>query len=114
MDPFEYWHPYITVARAHLTDLKFPENISPDWIRRRLEEMRCSPKYPKTVAHTVMLARELCMLGCIAYEVFTTSAQYSAAALESALKDQFAQSLPVPCRLTRKRNGVDEEMVWTT
>jgi len=65
MDPFEFWRPYIAAARANLTTLNFPENISPDWIRRRLAEMKCSPKYPATVAHSLMLARELCLLGCL-------------------------------------------------
>jgi hypothetical protein len=63
MDPFEFWRPYIAAARANLTALKFPEDISPDWIRRRVADMKCSPNYPQVVAHTLMVARELCMLG---------------------------------------------------
>src|SRR3954466_13604118 len=105
MDPITGWLPYLGVARASLTTLRFGNDIAVDWISRHLEEMRCSPNYPETVAHTVMLARELCMVGCIFYELFTTSAQYSASACEAGLKQKFVEVLPIPCVIKRTHQG---------
>ena len=61
MDPIDWWVPHVDTARANLTALRFPEDISPDWIKKNLAEMRCSQNYPVLVAHNLMLARELCV-----------------------------------------------------
>jgi hypothetical protein len=111
VDIVEPWSPFISAARANLGRLQFPDNISPDWIKKHLDLMRCSPNYPDTVAHNVTLARELCVAGCLFYELFTTSIQYSAAACESALKHKFVDVLPLPLRLVRTAEGRIEEKV---
>jgi len=98
------WSALIDVARANLTTKRFPE-IEPDWMKRQLAAIRCSPKYPETLAHTVMLARELCASGCLFYELFTTAVQYSASACEVALKEKFVEMLPVPCKMTKAASG---------
>jgi hypothetical protein len=127
MDAFAFWLPFIDAARGNLCKLRFPgdispdrklrfpDNISPDWIKGHLTAMRCSPNYPETVAHSLMLARELCVAGCLFYELFTTSIQYSASACEVALKERFVELLPIPCLLTSSAQGrASEERVWTT
>jgi len=110
MDVFEPWLPYIVSARANLVRAQYPDNISPDWIARHLDAMRCSPNYPDIVAHNVSLARELCVAGTLFYELFTTSVHYSASACETALKQRFVDLLPLPCRLTKRGDeGTIEE-----
>jgi hypothetical protein len=60
-----------------------------------------------------MLARELCIAGCLFYELFTTSIQYCASACETALKHKFTEALPLPCRLTKSGRGqpVEEKIL---
>jgi hypothetical protein len=61
-----------------------------------------------------MVARELCVAGCLFYELFTTSIQHSASALEAALKERFVALLPIPCRLTKPERGkIIDEKTWT-
>jgi len=112
VDPVEIWSPFIVAARANLARARFPDDISPEWVKRQLESMRCSPNYPDLVAHNVVLSRELCIAGCLFYELFTTSIQYSAAACEVALKERFLDFVTIPCKLIRKRVDAIEERTW--
>lgn len=111
MDPVDFWSPYIIAARANLSRAKYPDDISPDWIKKNLDAMKCSPNYPDMVAHNIAVARELCVAGCLFYELFTTSIQYSAAASETALKEKFVNLLPIPLAVTRSADGGLEEKV---
>src|SRR5207248_2755749 len=102
--------PLIRAARANLTPHLFPE-IALEPIHENLVAMRCSPAYPEAVAHNVMLARQLCVAGCLFYELFTTSVQYSSAACEVAFKQHFVERLPLPCRLTKVTAGTRHEKI---
>jgi hypothetical protein len=114
VDPFEAWRPFIRAARANLARKRFPDNISPEWVKRQLDSMRCSPNYPDLVAHNVVQSRELCVAGCLFYELFTTSIHYAVAACEVALKERFLDVLPLPCRITLRRPEGLEERTWAT
>jgi hypothetical protein len=107
------WTHFIATARTNLKQLPVPDNISSEWVELQLQSMRCSPNYPNLVAHNVLLARELCMVGSLFYELFTISVHYAAAACEVALKEHFLDSLAYPSKLTRKLRGVIEERTWT-
>jgi hypothetical protein len=113
MDSLGDWTRFIATARTNLRQLRVPDDLSPEWVERQLQPMRCSPNYPNLVAHNVLLARELCMVGSLFYELFTTSVHYAAAACEVALKERFLDSLAFPSKLTRKLRGVVEERIWT-
>src|SRR3954467_9828978 len=94
------WDRLIKLARANLSPHLFPDDTQVRSVEEELARMRCSPNYPEVVAHNVALARELCVAGCLFYELFTASIQFSTAACEVALKERFIDQLSFPCRLT--------------
>lgn len=107
------WTSLMAVARANLARSRFPEDTRPDWVEETLSAMRCSPNYPDLVAHNLLIARELCVAGCLFYELFTTSMQFAVSACETALKEKFVSTIPVPFVLDRNRGGgVKEERSW--
>jgi hypothetical protein len=91
----------IALAAANLARPKFPE-VRQESVLRRLAEYRCSPKYPEVVAHNMMLARELCVAGCICSELFTVALHYTAVAAESALNWLFLERLDRPFTMRRR------------
>jgi len=59
-----------------------------------------------------MLARELCVAGCLFYELFTVALHYTAVACECALKELYVARLSLPFTMRRQRNGVSEEKIF--
>src|SRR5690348_9238323 len=90
----------IALARASLTPHQFPA-VGLEAVEGRLAEYRCSPNYPEVVAHNMMLARELCVAGCVFYVLFTVALHYTAVAAESALKVLFLAQLDLPFTMKR-------------
>src|SRR6202022_2138078 len=97
----------IALARRDLARHRFPD-IEVARIKRGLAEYRCSPNYPEVVAHNIMLARELCVAGCVFHEPFTVALHYTGVSEECALMELFLQSLDLPFTMKRTVNGKPE------
>src|SRR4051812_40228284 len=70
MDSIGDWRRFIATTRARLKQRRVPQDLSPEWIERQLQPIRCSPNYPDLAAHDVLLARELCMVGSLLRAVY--------------------------------------------
>src|SRR5207302_10718534 len=104
----------IALARSHLTPHRFPD-VDASSVERRLAEYRCSPNYPEVVAYNMMLARELCVAGCVFWELFTVALHYTAVSAESALMGLFLERLELPFTMRRRhyeKVKKDGEVKW--